>query len=96
MAAIMVGNWWALALRGVVAILFALIAFFLPGITAAALILLFGAYALVDGVFALIAGLRRRGGTAGRGPCCWKASSTFWSASSSSSGQARHWSRSSI
>jgi uncharacterized membrane protein HdeD (DUF308 family) len=58
MAAIMVGNWWALALRGVVAILFALIAFFLPGVTAAALILLFGAYALVDGVFALIAGLR--------------------------------------
>jgi uncharacterized membrane protein HdeD (DUF308 family) len=58
MAAIMVGNWWALALRGVVAIRFALIAFFLPGVTAAALILLFGAYALVDGVFALIAGLR--------------------------------------
>ena len=58
MAAIMVGNWWALALRGVVAILFALIAFFLPGVTAAALIILFGAYALVDGVFALIAGLR--------------------------------------
>ena len=58
MAAIMVGNWWALALRGVAAILFALIAFFLPVVTAAALILLFGAYALVDGVFALIAGLR--------------------------------------
>ena len=58
MAAIMVGNWWALALRGVVAILFALVAFFLPVVTAAALILLFGAYAFVDGVFALIAGLR--------------------------------------
>jgi uncharacterized membrane protein HdeD (DUF308 family) len=58
MAAILVGNWWALALRGVVAILFALIAFLWPGITAAALILLFGAYALIDGVFALIAGLR--------------------------------------
>jgi uncharacterized membrane protein HdeD (DUF308 family) len=58
MAAIMVGNWWALALRGVVAILFALIAFILPVITAAALILLFGAYVFVDGVFALIAGLR--------------------------------------
>jgi uncharacterized membrane protein HdeD (DUF308 family) len=58
MAAIMVGNWWALALRGVVAILFALVAFFLPVATAAALILLFGAYVFVDGVFALIAGLR--------------------------------------
>ena len=58
MAAILVGNWWALALRGVLAILFALIAFFLPGITVTALVLVFGAYAFVDGIFALIAGLR--------------------------------------
>jgi uncharacterized membrane protein HdeD (DUF308 family) len=58
MAAIMIGNWWALALRGVFAILFALIAFIAPGITAAVIILFFGAYALVDGVFALVAGLR--------------------------------------
>jgi uncharacterized membrane protein HdeD (DUF308 family) len=58
MAAILVGNWWALALRGVAAIVFAIIAFFWPGITATALTLLFGAYALVDGVFALVAGLR--------------------------------------
>jgi uncharacterized membrane protein HdeD (DUF308 family) len=41
-----------------VAILFGIIAILWPGITAAALVLLFGAYALVDGVFALVAGLR--------------------------------------
>jgi uncharacterized membrane protein HdeD (DUF308 family) len=58
MAAILVGNWWVLALRGALAILFALVAFFLPGVTVTALVLVFGAYAFVDGIFALIAGLR--------------------------------------
>ena len=58
MAAILIGNWWALALRGVAAILFALIAFFWPGITATALIFVFGFYAVLDGIFALVAGLR--------------------------------------
>jgi uncharacterized membrane protein HdeD (DUF308 family) len=58
MAAILIGNWWALALRGVVAILFAVLAIFWPGLTATALILLFGFYALIDGIFALVAALR--------------------------------------
>jgi uncharacterized membrane protein HdeD (DUF308 family) len=51
-------NWWALALRGLVAVLFGLLTFFLPGITLVTLVLLFGAYALVDGVFNLIAFFR--------------------------------------
>jgi uncharacterized membrane protein HdeD (DUF308 family) len=58
MVAVLIGNWWALALRGVTAVLFGLIAIFWPGITALALVLLFGAYALIDGVFALVAASR--------------------------------------
>jgi uncharacterized membrane protein HdeD (DUF308 family) len=48
------GHWWALALRGVIAILFGLAAFLRPDITLQALILLFGAYTLVDGIFSIV------------------------------------------
>jgi len=51
-------NWWALLIRGVLAVVFGVIAFVNPGITLAALVLLFAAYSLVDGVFSIIAGLR--------------------------------------
>jgi uncharacterized membrane protein HdeD (DUF308 family) len=58
------GHWWALALRGVIAILFGLAALLRPGIALGALILLFGAYALVDGVFAIVGVFRgTRSGT---------------------------------
>ncbi len=53
--------WWVLLLRGIVAILFGVLAFAWPGITLASLVLLFGAYALVDGVFALIGAIRGGG-----------------------------------
>jgi uncharacterized membrane protein HdeD (DUF308 family) len=56
------GNWWALLLRGIAALLFGLAALFWPGITLYVLIIFFGAYALVDGVFAIAAGIRDSGG----------------------------------
>jgi uncharacterized membrane protein HdeD (DUF308 family) len=59
------GHWWALALRGAVAILFGLAALLRPDIALEALILLFGAYALVDGVFAIVGVF---GGTRGGTP----------------------------
>lgn len=51
-------NWWALAIRGFVAVLFGLMTFILPAITLVVLVLLFGAYALVDGIFNVIAFFR--------------------------------------
>ena len=51
-------NWWAIAVRGAVAILFGLAALLVPETALVALVLLFAAYLLVDGVFAIIAGLR--------------------------------------
>ena len=55
---VLVRNWWALALRGVLAMLFGVIAFVLPGVTLAVLIALFGAYALVDGFLSIVAGVK--------------------------------------
>jgi uncharacterized membrane protein HdeD (DUF308 family) len=54
-------NWWVVLLRGLAGIIFGLITFFEPGISLAALVLLFGAYALVDGVLSIATAVRRRG-----------------------------------
>lgn len=53
LSAALAKNWWLLLLRGVVAILFAVLTWAQPGITLAALVLVFGAFALVDGVLGI-------------------------------------------
>src|SRR3989475_10331510 len=53
-------NWWALALRGVAAIIFGVLAFVLPSVTLAVLTLLFGGYALVEGALNIVAAVRGR------------------------------------
>ena len=51
-------NWWLVALRGVVAILFGAIAFVAPGAFVLSLVWFFAAYMLADGVFAIVAAVR--------------------------------------
>lgn len=52
-------NWWLVVLRGVLAILFGLSAFIWPGITILTLIVMFGIYAVVDGLVAVATGIAR-------------------------------------
>ena len=51
-------NWWTFAVRGVAAVIFGILALAMPGIALVVLVFLFGAYAFVDGVFALIGAVR--------------------------------------
>ncbi len=50
-------NWWLYAVRGVAAIIFGVLAFARPSQALQALVLVFGAYAFVDGIFAIFAGI---------------------------------------
>jgi uncharacterized membrane protein HdeD (DUF308 family) len=52
-------NWWLVVLRGVLAILFGILAFVWPQITWLTLILMFGVYAIVDGIIAIVSGFSR-------------------------------------
>jgi uncharacterized membrane protein HdeD (DUF308 family) len=53
-------RWWAVILRGLIAIAFAVLAFTWPGVTVATLVLLFGIYASVDGISSLVAAVAGR------------------------------------
>ena len=60
---ILANNWWAVALRGVIAILFGIAAFALPFFTLLSLVVIFAVFSFVDGVFGIIMAVRgaRRG-----------------------------------
>ena len=53
-------NWWLPLVRGIAAVLFGIGAFAWPGLTVAVLVMLFGAYALVDGVVGVVDSIRYR------------------------------------
>ena len=53
-------DWWHFALRGVLAIVFGILALVWPGPTIKALVVLFGAFVLVDGIFAVVTGIQSR------------------------------------
>jgi uncharacterized membrane protein HdeD (DUF308 family) len=59
-------NWWAFVLRGLFAILFGLLTFFMPHMALITLIYIFGLYALADGIFDLVAAFSSTGGAAGQ------------------------------
>ena len=48
-------NWWAFAIRGLIAIIFGIIAIFFPATAFLSLVLVFGIFALIDGIFSIVA-----------------------------------------
>lgn len=54
MVKVLTRSWWALALGGVAAVLFGILAFIFPRTALIFLIALFGAYVLVDGIFSIV------------------------------------------
>jgi uncharacterized membrane protein HdeD (DUF308 family) len=54
-------HWWVPVIRGIAAIVFGVIAFTHPVMAIATLVLLFGAWVLIDGIFRIVAAIRHRG-----------------------------------
>jgi uncharacterized membrane protein HdeD (DUF308 family) len=53
MFVILAHNWWTLLLRGILAVIFGVLCFGYPGLTLIVLAIMFGAFALVDGIFTI-------------------------------------------
>lgn len=65
-------SWWILAWRGVLALLFGVLALLMPGPTVLSLVLLFAAYALLAGIVYLVGAVRnRRHATGSHAPDWW-------------------------
>ncbi len=58
MSAGLARNWWAIAIRGVAAIVFGIIAVLAPKVTVLSLVIAFAAYAFVDGVMGIVSAVR--------------------------------------
>lgn len=52
------GAWWLLLIRGILAVLFGVFAFTTPLLTAFAVVIVYGAFAIVDGVVSIVHGIR--------------------------------------
>ena len=68
---VLVGNWWAFVIRGILAILFGVLTFVMPTMALLTLVFLFGFYAIADGVLAIAAAAFRRNGGGGGGGAPW-------------------------
>ena len=55
---VLADSWWAVGLRGILGILFGLICLLTPGVAVEVFVILFSAYMLVDGVFAIVSGIK--------------------------------------
>jgi uncharacterized membrane protein HdeD (DUF308 family) len=54
MKVILAENWWSFVIRGMFAVVLGMVTFIWPAITLQALVLVFGAYALLDGIFSIV------------------------------------------
>ena len=81
-------SWWVLLLRGIAAIIFGVLAFAWPGLTLVTLVLLYGAFALVDGVLSLVAAVTGGAKAIPTGGSSWSVSSASRPALSHSFGPA--------
>ena len=61
MISMLARNWWAFLARGILAILYGMIALFTPGVTMFSLVLVFAAFSVADGVMAIVSAIHAAG-----------------------------------